>query len=452
MVLAAPARPRDSGDRNGDGSGFRVEVELLRSNGGVRSRYAAQTGLGERQQMLVVRLRDDRPQRVRGGAVHDDGRREGGSDVERRALIDVDGDGSRWPGGRLGRELEQWRAACPHRQDGVEGGRIAHVFLAGAAPGAVQPQVLSRDSGVDEDVVEGSRRGQAHRDQIALTDVGQDRLGLDVERVQHGQQQQRLGLAVAVTGGPCALRRLGHIVAAVHAIGEVADPVLDQGKSGGDPPPRIALTRADLGHFLVQRRAACDQSLCLIERGEHRGHGGPAGKAARFDRRDHLIPFGRIRRHVGLLRRRQGEIHLVPAGNVAFRSLQSNRIPLPLDFRADGPQESGARVVDLRRLGQGDGAGLDAPLQGRILHLLRIGDVQHIADPEALDLQRGREDAVHLEGLETQFAPNDVELLASLQDVDVLSVPDDVDAVNDQVAMVRLPIQRDCAHTRQHVG
>ena len=90
--------------------------------------------------------------------------------------------------------------------------------------------------------------------------------------MQHGEKQQGLGLAVAVTGSPGFLGRLRNIVPAVHAVGEITDSILDDRKGRRGAPLRVGLTSADLSDLLRERRARRNQSVRLIKRCEQRGN------------------------------------------------------------------------------------------------------------------------------------------------------------------------------------
>ncbi len=52
------------------------------------------------------------------------------------------------------------------------------------------------------------------------------RARLDAQPIEHGEQQQRFGLAVAIAQRPGRFRRLRHVIAVFHTPIEVADFVL----------------------------------------------------------------------------------------------------------------------------------------------------------------------------------------------------------------------------------
>jgi hypothetical protein len=79
--------------------------------------------------------------------------------------------------------------------------------------------------------------------------------------------------------------------------------------------------------------------------------------------------------------------------------------------------------------------------------LVQRGDgrahVQGIADLEAFRLHRGGQEAGDLALFQLLFAPQDIEPLAVLEQIDRRAVADDRHFVNDEIALVRQPRQRE---------
>ena len=142
----------------------------------------------------------------------------------------------------------------------------------------------------------------------------------------------------------------------------------------------------------------------------------------------------------------------MPTGFVAFRGLEANEIVFPPHGRAFGPEHPCAGEIHFERFWYCNGVRLDATLQGRILLRYRVSDVEHVADAQSLDLHCRRQNAIQLEFLETFLAPDNGKFLTGLEQVDVLAVANDVHAMDDKVAVERLPVQLHCSHPRQRVS
>src|SRR3546814_11292306 len=82
----------------------------------------------------------------------------------------------------------------------------------------------------------------------------------DAQLVEHREQQQRLGLAVAIAQRPGRLWRLRHIIAVFHAAIEIADFVLDQAQRGIGAGLRVAGGSGDAVDLGSERPAVPDRA------------------------------------------------------------------------------------------------------------------------------------------------------------------------------------------------
>ena len=107
-------------------------------------------------------------------------------------------------------------------------------------------------------MIESQRRGQAACHRIAKLGVRKHRFGINVHRVQHREQQQRLRLAVAIADVPCLRGHLRHIIAAVHAHRQIADLVLHELQGFGGAFERVGRRGLDRRHFGGERAVVRD--------------------------------------------------------------------------------------------------------------------------------------------------------------------------------------------------
>lgn len=90
-----------------------------------------------------------------------------------------------------------------------------------------------------------------------------------------------------------------------------------------------------------------------------------------------------------------------------------------------------------------------AQAQGVGLHPDREGDMDDVADLEPLRLEHGRQHSIEHRGFEIIISSEDGEFLPLRQNVFRLSVTDDLDLMDDEIASIGLPGQNDVAGGRE---
>ena len=165
------------------------------------------------------------------------------------------------------------------RKSPAEGWHDDPVEIGVAGPGTVQPKGLAVDPGTDEDMIEQGRHRQARVETVTAGTAHHRGLGLDLQRVQEGEQQGRLAFAVAETARPGVGGIGGHQIAVVHALEDVPYPILHKSKRRLGAAFRIGLGCLDLRDFGRQRRAGRDYRSLIVERRHRRREIRPAPKA-----------------------------------------------------------------------------------------------------------------------------------------------------------------------------
>ncbi len=179
-------------------------------------------------------------------------------------------------------ELLQARACELDRQRPVEVGRPDIFEAPVTEPGAVQPIDLAPDAGAHDHVVERAKDGQLVAEGVTCSRVDQRRLRFDSEAVQQGQQQGRLGLAVAEPAAPGEVRGRGCVASEVQQQGHVTDVVLDQAQRHLGAELGISGCGPDALDLRSQRRVG-SQRRCLAIKWRHQaGHLGPIVELADF--------------------------------------------------------------------------------------------------------------------------------------------------------------------------
>ncbi|MEO9133360.1 MAG: hypothetical protein ABI240_19405, partial [Sphingomonas sp.] len=260
-----------------------------------------------RGQVVLAGLGCSRMDHFRKRAAQRDGKLERCREIDSGGFIELDSGGKHGPRDGAHHNRHQPGTADAQRQHLMERRGIPNVGEAGPAAGAVEPQGFPTDRRADQDMIEGARAGQPLLQQIAELAARQHRLCLDPHRVEDGEQQQGLGLAVAIAQRPGLGWRLRHVIARIHALEQIPNLVLDKLQSKRRALHRIGFSRGDLRDLGGQGAAWRDQPV----RGEERGHDLrdriPAVETGRLDHWWPLEACRRVGGHFRLLRERKGQ-------------------------------------------------------------------------------------------------------------------------------------------------
>ena len=183
-----------------------------------------------------------------------------------------------------------------HFGDGVE---------PGSGAGAVEPVLLAVDHRAHDHVVEGRGGRQQARDHVASLAAHQHGFGFDPHFTQHGEQQQRLGLAVAIAVFPRLGGHLRQVIAAVEAVEQVADLVLHHPQRQRGAFEVVVGLRSDSRDLLRDRTAGRHLTLGGEMRRHYLRHVAPVGEARNLQQRIDREARRRIIGHILWLGDRQ---------------------------------------------------------------------------------------------------------------------------------------------------
>ncbi len=353
----------------------------------------------------------------------------GGVDTERLVQF-------RFLKGRLRQTLEL-RARGPHRQ------------------GPVEPVDAPADHRPDQNVVERAELGEPLVEAVPIDRAHQGWLGLDPEFVQEREQERGLPLAVAEAPRPGRVRVGRDVAAQVHAEEEVAGLLLHQVQGRRRPGLRVGGGGADPGDLGFQGRGLAEPGGLAIKRIHQLRDGGPVRKLRHLHRRRATEARRRV-----LGRRRRLEVRTVEHDLGPDHGLGDLRGAERL--RGAPPDRLGGRpdlpVVDpADRGGRGDrGHPFGAALVHGILAFDRHDQVEGVAHPQVLGLNRGREPAVERRPFEVLLAPEHQQLATLGEHVDRVAVADDRDPMHGHRLRFRVPADAGRAHggeplRRQHL-
>ena len=288
-------------------------------------------------------------------------------------------------------------------------------------------------------MIEGARQRLPQRHGIAVLGVDQHRLRRDAQLVKHGQQQQGLRLAVAIPQGPCVHRRLGQVVAPVHAVEQIVDVVLNGLQRQRGAFQRGAAGSADPFDFLVQPAARRDGTRDRIMRRHGRGNIRPAVETADHYRRRRLVARRRIVGHLLQLVDRQDHLDRAIALGLAHRRFGCRAQPAEGQARIDRPRHAHPPEPHPGGLGSQPLDRLHVAIQRLVASADGAGEPQHIADLETGHLEQRGQHAVYRAPFQFGFAPDDFGTDPLFQQVDHFAVAQDFEPVNHRRALVGHP-------------
>ena len=261
-------------------------------------------------------------------------------------------------------------------------------------------------------------------------------LRFDAQLSQHAEQQDRLGLAVAVFLVPCQFGVLRQVIAAIETVHQIADVFLHQPRGRDRTGKRVGAGSPDCSNLAGKFAAG------LYGRGgfEVRRHLArqflPIGETGNFQDRRALEAARRVVRHG--LAPRDGKFERktrAPPDRLRFYALHV-RACRPQDVVVCRPARDNPAAADLLRFAGQEMARLDFVAQRLVVERSRIGHAKPVADLEARNCDRCRQDAVEEAHLQPAFAPQRVEAHALLDQVDDLPAAQDLEGMNSQVALV----------------
>ncbi len=260
-------------------------------------------------------------------------------------------------------------------------------------------------------VVEQTQQRQVRVQPITHGAADHHGLGLDLQGVQDGDQQRRLGFAVTVASGPGGVGIRRNLTASTHGQRHVPDPVLDQREGGLRPRLRIGGKRPDARHLRLQGTLGLQHCRLLVE-GRQKGREVRPG--AEIRQLDHPADAISGRRAFG----RDNGFDIVQGQLDAGCSPQGHglqgrkRAGRPdLCFQRRRPPHEQVRAFD-RDAVPGGRDTLDMALEDGIPGRDRCGHIEDVADLETLRLQVGRQHPVQRRTLEVRLTSQDCERLS----------------------------------------
>ena len=340
-----------------------------------------------------------------------------------------------------GLDRQQVRARRPHRQHRAERRRIAQIVDPRAAARAIHPQRLAIDRRAHQHMVERSNARQPFRHEIAHGGTGRYRLCLYPHAPQQCQQQQGLGLAIAIAQRPGLCRGLGHIIAAIHADRQIADAILHQLQRRSRLRARRPARCLELVQFARQPATRRDQPFGRIERCHRLGNIGPGREGGQFEQRWMAIAQRRILRHLRLLDQWQGDGQFVEPALLLLLDHCILGQQFPLGPAALIPLDTQPPLSHPQRRGEQPHRTLDMSTERIILHRRRIAKADNIADLHPFDRQRRGKNASNLPRFQIFLAAQHGKALVARQRIDHLVAAQDRHFMDDEVALVGCPWQ-----------
>ena len=159
----------------------------------------------------------------------------------------------------------------------------------------------------------------------------------------------------------------------------------------------------------------------------------------------------RVARHLRRLVQRHGDREFVVAAHLGHHRSHAARFRFPAHVAPLGPHHAHPPELGAYRVGRELREALHIALQRRIFLRRREHQMQHVADAQPFHRHRRGQHAVQHALLELLLAPQYREPLTALEQVDPLGATHDFRFVDDQVALVRLPRQRNRTERIEHL-